>query len=57
MCDETLRTGFFSVMINLRDHMPRFALKMNVFPSTSLETPQMCDETLRTGLIITIQSI
>ena len=30
--------------------MSRFTLKMNVFPSICLETPQMCVETLRTGL-------
>ena len=28
--------------------MPRFTLKMNVFPSISLETPQMSVETLIT---------
>ena len=28
-------------MIDLRDHMPRFTLKMNVFPSIFLET-QKC---------------
>ena len=40
MCVETLRTGLdFSEMINLRGHMPRFTLKMNVFPSIFLETP------------------
>ena len=27
--------------------MPRFTLKMNVFPSISLETPKMSVETLR----------
>ena len=32
----------FSKMITLRGHMPMFTLKMNVFPSISLETPQMC---------------
>ena len=31
--------------------MPRFTLKMNVFPSISIETPKMCVETLRTVLI------
>ena len=31
--------------------MPRFTEKMNVFPSISLETPEMCVETLTTGLI------
>ena len=39
MCVETLRTGLdFSEMIDLRGHMPRFTLKMNVFPSIFLET-------------------
>ena len=31
--------------------MPRFTLKMNIFPPMSLETPEMCVETLRTGLV------
>ena len=31
--------------------MPRFTLKMNIFPSISLETPQMSVETLRTVLV------
>ena len=31
--------------------MPRFTLKMNVFPSISLETPQMSVETLITGTV------
>ena len=31
--------GHFSKRIDLRGHMPRFTLKMNVFPSISLETP------------------
>ena len=35
----TFRTGLnFSKTINLRGHMPRFTLKMNIFPSISLET-------------------
>ena len=33
--------GHFSKMIDLRGHMPRFTLNMNVFPSISLET-QKC---------------
>ena len=40
-----------SEMIDLRGHMPRFILKMNIFPSISLETPYMCVETHRVGLI------
>ena len=40
MCVETLRTGLvFSEMMNLKGHMPRFTLKMNVFQSIFLETP------------------
>ena len=40
MCVETIRTGLnFSETIDLRGHMPRFTLKMNVFPSISLENP------------------
>ena len=42
MCVETLRTGFvFSETIDLRGHMPRFTLKMNIFPSIFLE-PHKC---------------
>ena len=48
----TLRTGLISSKtIDLRGHMPRFTLKMNVFPSISLESPQMCVETIRSGFI------
>ena len=33
MCVETIRTGLdFLKMINLKGHMPRFTLKMNVVP-------------------------
>ena len=39
MCVETLRTGLdFSETIDLRGDMPRFTLKMNIFPSIFLET-------------------
>ena len=38
-------------MMDLRGHMPRFTLKMNVFPSISLELPEMYVETVRTGFI------
>ena len=31
--------GHFAKTIDLRGHMPRFTLKMNIFPSISLETP------------------
>ena len=41
----------FSKMINLRGHMPRFTLKINVMLSNSLETPKMFVETLRTVII------
>ena len=44
LCDQLTRgvhqnRAHFSKMIDLRGHMPRFTLKMNVFPSISLETP------------------
>ena len=44
MCVETLRTGLvFLRMIDLRGHMPRFTIKMNVLPSISLRnTINMC---------------
>ena len=52
VCWNPQNRAWFSEMINLRDHMPRFTLKMNVFPSICLETPKMCIETLRTGLVL-----
>ena len=56
LCDQLTRgvhqnRAHFTKMINLRGHMPRFTLKMNVLPSISLETQEMCVETLRTVLI------
>ena len=56
-CWNPQNRACFSKMINLRGHMPRFTLKMNVFPSNLLETLKMCVETLRTGLIFPRQSI
>ena len=49
--------GLFFWDNDLWGHMPRFTLKMNIFPSISLETPKMCVETLRTGLVFLRQSI
>ena len=41
MCVETLRRGiiFLRMTIDLSGHMPRFTLKMNIFPFIFLETP------------------
>ena len=39
VCWNPQNSARFSETINLRGHMPRFTLKMNVFPSISLETP------------------
>ena len=39
VCWNPSEQGFFSQMIDLRGHMPRFTLKMNIFPSISWETP------------------
>ena len=50
-------SAHFSKTINLRGHMPRFILKMNVSPSISWKTPKMCVETLRTLLVSPRQSI
>ena len=50
------RAGFYET-IDLRGHMPRFTLKMSIFPSISLETAYMCVETLRTGLVFPRWSI
>ena len=42
MCVETLTNcASFSQMIDLRDHMPRFTQKINIFPSISSKTPEM----------------
>ena len=49
--------AYFYETIDLRCHMPRFTLKMNIFPSISLETAYMCVETLRTGLVFPRQLI
>ena len=51
VCWNPQNRACFSKMIDLRGHMPRFTLKMNVMLSISLETPKMCVETLRTGLV------
>ena len=39
VCSNPQKRVHFSEMIDLRGHMPRFTLKMNIFPSISLETP------------------
>ena len=39
VCYNCQNRARFSEMIDLRGHMPSFTLKMNVFPSISLETP------------------
>ena len=36
MCSNPENRAHFSKTINLRGHMPRFTVKMNVFPSISL---------------------
>ena len=39
VCWNPQNSARFSKTIDLRGHMPRFTIKMNVFPSISLETP------------------
>ena len=39
VCWNPQNRASFSKTIDLRGHLPRFTLKMNVFPSISLETP------------------
>ena len=51
MCVKPSEQGLFSETIDLRGHMPSFTLKMNIFPSISLELPEMCVETVRTGFV------
>ena len=49
--------GSFFQDNQLRGHMPSFTLKVNVFPSISLELPEMCVETIRTEFIFMRQWI
>ena len=43
MCVETPQNrACFSETIDLRGHMPRFSLKMNVFPSIYPQKPHKC---------------
>ena len=51
VCWNPQNRAHFYETIDLRGHMPRFTLKMSIFPSISLETAYMCVETLRTGLV------
>ena len=51
VCCNHQNRARFSQLIDLRGHMPRFTWKMNIFPSISLEMPEMCVETIRTELI------
>ena len=51
VCWNPQNRACLSKMIDLRGHMPRFTLKMNIMLSISLETPKMSVETLRTGLV------
>ena len=39
VCLNLQNRAHFSEMINLRGHMPRCTVKLNVFPSISLESP------------------
>ena len=39
MCVETLRIGLVFLNDQFEGYIPRFTLKMNVFPPISLETP------------------
>ena len=57
VCWNPQNRARFSEMIDLRGHIPRFTLKMNNFPSISLEIPKMFVETHRTGLVFLTQSI
>ena len=48
VCWNPHNRACFAGTIDLRGHMPRFTLKVNIFPSISWETLDKCDETLRT---------
>ena len=56
-CWNSQNRAHFAKTIDLRGHMLRFTLKMNVFPSISLETAYMCVEILITGIIFLRQLI
>ena len=57
-CSNPSEVGLvFPETINLKGHMPRFTLKMNIFLSFFSETPYMSVETIRTGLVFLRQSI
>ena len=51
VCWNPQNRACFVETIDLRGHMPRFTLKVNIFPYISWETLDMCVETLRTMLI------
>ena len=51
-CWNPQNRACFCKTIDLRGHMPRFTLKMNVLLSISLETPKLCVETSEQGLFI-----
>ena len=57
VCWNPQHRACFSETINLRGHMPRFTQKMNVFPSISLEMPEMCVLTIKRGFVFLRQSI
>ena len=57
VCWNPQNRACLSKTIDLKGHMPRFTLKMNVFQCNSLETTYMCVETLRTGLVFLRQLI
>ena len=57
MCWNHQNRACFSEMIDLRGHMLRFTWKMNIFPSISLEMPEMCVEILSRGLVFLRWSI
>ena len=57
MCWNHQDRTCFSETIDLRGHMARFTWKINVYPSISLEMPEMCFVTIRTGFVFLRWSI
>ena len=57
MCWNHQNGACFSKMFDLRGHMPRFTWKMNIFPSISLDMPEMCVVTIKKGFVFPRQSI
>ena len=57
VCWNPQNRACLSKTIDLRGHMPRFTLKMSIFPPIWLQSPEMCVQTIGTGFVFTRWSI